>query len=74
VSVLDIRLDAASHPRRALPRRREHVLHASVLLLEHLRAAQARALARIGRPLSGPLPAPEREPDPPTGLGQRGAS
>ncbi len=56
------------------PRTREHVLHASALLLEHLRVSQEAALARIGRPLPGPLPADERELDPPTGFAQRGAS
>ncbi len=56
------------------PRTREQVLHASALLLEHMRGSQERALARIGRPLPGPLPATEREPDPPTGFVQRGAT
>ena len=46
------------------PRTREQVLRASALLLEHMRGSQERALARIGRPLPGPLPATEREPDP----------
>ena len=60
--------------RQPWPRRREQVLHASALLLQHMRAAQERALAVTGQTLPGPLPADERELDPPTGFAQRGAS
>ncbi|WP_426244743.1 lysophospholipid acyltransferase family protein [Nocardioides sp. LHG3406-4] len=56
------------------PRTREQVLHASALLLQHMRETQQRALAHIGRPLPGPLPATERELDPPTGFVERGAT
>ena len=50
------------------PRTREHTLATSVLLWEHLREQQARALALIGRRLPGPLPVGEREDEPDTGF------
>lgn len=52
------------------PRTREHILATSALLWEHLREQQADALARIGRPLPGPLAAGEAETEPDTGFVQ----
>lgn len=58
-----------STPRVPWPRTREHILATSALLWDHLRQEQARALAVVGRPLPGPLPAGDREADPDTGFG-----
>ena len=55
------------------PRRREQVLHASALLLQHMRGELDRARALTGRDLPGPLPAGETESDPDTGFVQQGA-
>lgn len=55
-------------PRVPWPRTREHTLATSTLLWDHLREQQARALARIGRSLPGPLPAGEAEAEPDTGF------
>ena len=54
--------------RQPWPRRREQVEQASALLLEHMLAGLADALALTGRTLPGPLPAGEVEPDPATGV------
>lgn len=54
------------------PRRREQVLHASALLLEHMRGELERACALTGRSLPGPLPAGESDKDPDTGFVKRG--
>lgn len=50
------------------PRTREQTLATSVLLWEHLREQQRRALALIGRRLPGPLPVGDREDEPDTGF------
>lgn len=60
---------AWSTPRLPWPRTREHILATSLLIWEHLRQEQARALALLGRSLPGPLPAGDREADPATGFG-----
>lgn len=54
------------------PRRREQVLHASALLLQHMRGQLDRACALTGRDLPGPLPAGQTEKDPDTGFVNRG--
>ncbi|WP_114424590.1 lysophospholipid acyltransferase family protein [Nocardioides houyundeii] len=62
------------------PRRREQVLHASALLLEHMRGELDRACALTGRDLPGPLPAGgtnsesdrATDNDPDTGFVKRG--
>lgn len=50
------------------PRTREQTRATSVLLWEHMRDQQDRALALIGRRLPGPLPVGDREDDPNTGF------
>lgn len=60
-------------PPRPWPRTREQVEHASTLLREHLLTTLDHALAVTGRDLPGPLPADEVEPDPATGVTERGA-
>lgn len=55
------------------PRTREQVGAGSVLLREHLLVHLDRARASTGRELPGPLPTAEIEPDPATGITQRGA-
>ena len=55
-------------PRQPWPRTREQVEAASALLMEHMLAALADALALTGRDLPGPLPVGEVEPDPATGV------
>ncbi|WP_110183521.1 lysophospholipid acyltransferase family protein [Nocardioides solisilvae] len=54
------------------PRRREQLLHASALLLQHMRDELDRACALTGRDLPGPLPAGQTEKDPDTGFVNRG--
>ncbi|WP_181310913.1 lysophospholipid acyltransferase family protein [Nocardioides campestrisoli] len=54
------------------PRTKEQVLHASVLLLQHMRRELDRARALTGRDLPGPLPAGQTEKDPDTGFVKRG--
>lgn len=60
--------DAWRTPRVPWPRTREHTLATSTLLWDELREQQARALARIGRSLPGPVPAGEAEIEPDTGF------
>jgi len=55
------------------PRTREHVRATSALLREHMLSDLARALELTGRSLPGPLPAGQREYDPPTGFVDQGA-
>lgn len=55
------------------PRTREQVEGASLFLREQLRAHLQHALALTSRELPGPLPAPEVEPDPATGVTDQGA-
>lgn len=55
------------------PRTREQVERASLLLREHLRAHLQHTLAVTARELPGPLPLPEVEPDPATGVTEQGA-
>jgi 1-acyl-sn-glycerol-3-phosphate acyltransferase len=67
-------------PKQPWPRRREQVLHASALLLEHMRGELDRALALTGRALPGPLPVGKTDSaadcatdnDPDTGFVKRG--
>ena len=58
----------------AWPRTREHVRATSALLIEHLRAEQARARDLTGRTLPGPLPAGESPDGPLPGAVDQGAS
>lgn len=60
-------------PATPWPRTKEQVGHASALLREHLLTTLDHALAVTGRELPGPLPADEVEPDPATGVTDRGA-
>ncbi len=55
------------------PRTKEQVGHASMLLREHMLVHLDHALALTGQRLPGPLPVAERDPDPDTGVTERGA-
>lgn len=55
------------------PRSREQVEKASLLLREHMLVQLDRARASTGRELPGPLPPTDVDPDPPTGVTDRGA-
>ncbi len=55
------------------PRAREQVEHSSLFLREQMRAHLQHALAMTSRELPGPLPVPEVEPDPATGVTEQGA-
>jgi 1-acyl-sn-glycerol-3-phosphate acyltransferase len=56
------------------PRRRDDVEKVSVEIREHMLATLDDALASSGNDLPGPLPEEEVEPDPTTGVIERGAS
>jgi 1-acyl-sn-glycerol-3-phosphate acyltransferase len=56
------------------PRTRDQVEEVSVQIREHMLATLDDALASCGRDLPGPLPDEEVEPDPSTGVIERGAS
>jgi 1-acyl-sn-glycerol-3-phosphate acyltransferase len=58
----------------AWPRSREQVEKVSILLRGELLALLEQSLEASGRELPGPLPAGETEPDPSTGVIERGAS
>ena len=60
-------------PATPWPRTREQVGRASVFLREQMLAHLDHARASTGRELPGPLPAAEIEPDPATGITERGA-
>lgn len=55
------------------PRRREQVEQVSLLLREHMLVHLDHALALTGQQLPGPLPEDEKDPDPDTGVTDRGA-
>ena len=55
------------------PRTREQVEHTSLLLREHMLVHLDHALALTGQTLPGPLPGDEKDPDPDTGVTDRGA-
>lgn len=55
------------------PRTREQVEKTSLLLREHMLVQLDRARASTGRELPGPLPPTDVDPDPPTGVTDRGA-
>ncbi|GAB2452662.1 hypothetical protein GCM10027062_36710 [Nocardioides hungaricus] len=55
------------------PRTREQVEKASLLLREHMLVQLDRARASTGRDLPGPLPPTDVDPDPATGVTDRGA-